>query len=155
MHWNDVLNNPYLHDLPFKIELDKWGKILMTPASNQHGALQAKIGMQLQRDKKSGVVISECSVQTPEGVRVADVAWCSDEFILTHGYTTPYAVAPEICVEIKSPGNSAREMEEKTALYLQQGAHEVWIAELDGGIERFYSATLTRGNHTSSGGVGK
>ena len=42
MDWAGVLNNPFLRDLPFKIELNKWGKILMSPASNHHGMLQSE-----------------------------------------------------------------------------------------------------------------
>jgi len=36
MDWASVINNPFLKDLPFKIELDKWGKILMSPACALH-----------------------------------------------------------------------------------------------------------------------
>ena len=28
MDWANVINNPYLRNLPFKIELNRWGKIL-------------------------------------------------------------------------------------------------------------------------------
>ena len=28
MEWQQVINNPLLQNLPFKIELNKWGKIL-------------------------------------------------------------------------------------------------------------------------------
>jgi len=41
MEWAEVINNPILKDLPFKIELNKFGKILMNPASNQHGRIQS------------------------------------------------------------------------------------------------------------------
>lgn len=37
MQWSEVITNPFLKNLPFKIELNKWGKIEMSPASNQHG----------------------------------------------------------------------------------------------------------------------
>jgi len=30
--WDDVLANPHLKDLPFKIELNRWGKIAQPPA---------------------------------------------------------------------------------------------------------------------------
>jgi len=30
MEWAEVVDNPLLQDLPFKIELNKWGKILMS-----------------------------------------------------------------------------------------------------------------------------
>jgi Uma2 family endonuclease len=64
---------------------------------------------------------------TSEGVRVADVAWASDEFIAEFGEITPFPKAPEICVEVVSPGNSKAEIEEKIRLYLEKGALEVWI----------------------------
>ena len=51
--------------------------------------------------------------------------------------TTPYAKAPEICVEILSPSNSEAEMKEKRALYFEAGAVEVWECDQDG-VMTFY-----------------
>jgi len=128
MDWASVINNPFLKDLPFKIELDKWGKILMSPASNNHGNLQFETGVKIRDYKKErGKVITECSIQTSQGVKVADVAWASDLFIEKFGFETPYKRAPEICVEVVSPSNSRGEIDEKIELYLSKGAHEVWI----------------------------
>ena len=134
MEWIDVIENSLLQNLPFKIELDKWGKILMSPASNKHGHIQANIVYELKSNYPKGEVITKCSVQTPEGVKVADVAWASDEFINEHGFKTPYNVTPEICVEVVSPSNSKAEMTEKIKLYLDQGAVEVWICNQKGDI---------------------
>lgn len=139
MEWQQVIENPFLQDLPFKIELNKWGKILMSPASNNHGNLQYEVAKKLDNNKRSGKLIIECSITTPEGVKVADVAWASDEFIATHGFKTPYTVAPEICVEVVSPSNSSGEMQEKIKLYLEQGAKEVWLCNEQGEIS-FYSS---------------
>ncbi|XOF33684.1 MAG: hypothetical protein ACL93V_17095 [Candidatus Electrothrix sp. YB6] len=66
---------------------------------------KARYGLQVGariRDGKQGrgKVITECSIQTSQGVKVADVAWVSDEFFARYGYDTPYKRAPEICVEI-------------------------------------------------------
>ena len=127
--WHELMENPYLRNIPYKVELNKFGQILMSPASNRHGILQNKVSREIERSKQSGIVIIECSILTSEGVRVADVAWASDEFIGEFGEITPYPKAPEICVEIKSPGNSKAEMEEKTRLYLEKGALEVWIVD--------------------------
>jgi Uma2 family endonuclease len=138
MDWAGVINNPFLRDLPFKIELNKWGKILMSPAGNNHGRLQYRVGNRIHRAKGSGEIIMECSVQTADGVKVADVAWASEEFIRRYGYATPYPQAPEICVEIMSPSNSRGEIEEKVQLYLAKGAHEVWIVSEDEQI-RYYT----------------
>ncbi|WP_446009536.1 Uma2 family endonuclease [Candidatus Electrothrix sp.] len=104
MEWAQLINNPFLKDLPFKIELNKWGKILMSPASNSHGHIQFEIGAKIKEGKKGqGKVITECSIQTSQGVKVADVAWISDEFFAQYGYDTPYKRAPEI--SIPSPIN--------------------------------------------------
>lgn len=90
MQWSDVVDNPYLQNLPFKIELNRYGKIEMPPASNKYGRLQIKIGALLERKLKQGEALSECSIQTSEGVKVADVAWCSKAFLKLYGYATPY-----------------------------------------------------------------
>jgi Uma2 family endonuclease len=134
MEWQQVIDNPFLQDLPFKIELNKWGKILMSPASNNHGIRQYEVAKIIDTGKQSGKIIIECSIKTPEGVKVADVAWASDDFISKHGDKTPYNFAPEICVEIISPSNSQAEMNEKIELYLNQGAKEVWLCNQKGEI---------------------
>jgi Uma2 family endonuclease len=130
LSWADVMANPFLKDLPFKIELNRWGKIEMSPASNEHGALQSDIAKELQR-KRAGRVITECSIQTSDGVRVADVAWISNQRLKRSGLQTPFLQAPEICVEIMSPSNTWAEMHMKAGLYLQAGAEQVWIVTLD------------------------
>lgn len=139
MDWSSAINNPFLKDLPFKIELDKWGKILMSPASNNHGSLQFETGARIRDAKKGrGKVITECSIQTSQGVKVADVAWASDSFIEKFGFETPYKRAPEICVEVVSPSNFQGEIDEKIALYLSKGAHEVWIVS-ESGKTKYYT----------------
>ncbi len=138
MEWQQIIENPFLQDLPFKIELNKWGKILMSPASNNHGIRQYEVAKTIDMSKESGKIIIECSIQTPEGVKVADVAWASDEFITKYNGETPYKAAPEICVEIVSSSNSKDEMNEKIELYLNQGAKEVWLCNQKGEIS-YYS----------------
>lgn len=131
LQWADVMANPYLKDLPFKIELNKWGRIEMSPASNQHGLVQVQVAKELDQ-RPGGKVLVECSIQTSDGVRVADVAWISDERLARFADATPYPGAPEICVEVMSPTNSWAEMHFKAGLYLEAGASEVWVATLDG-----------------------
>lgn len=45
MEWSEVIYNPFLQDLPFKIELNKFGKLLMSPASNSHGCSRSDCGL--------------------------------------------------------------------------------------------------------------
>lgn len=137
MEWSEVINNPLLKDLPFKIELNKFGKLLMSPASNSHGRFQGRIAGLLSQREPEGEVITECSIQTSEGVKVADVAWASADFIAEFGYATPYPKAPELCVEIVSPSNSRQEITEKVDLYLAKGAQEVWVVYEDQRLDMF------------------
>ncbi|WP_298607342.1 Uma2 family endonuclease [uncultured Thiothrix sp.] len=147
MEWSEVIDNPLLKDLPFKIELNRFGKLLMSPASNKHGIAQSRIGALLTNKHPNGVTISECSIQTPEGTKVADVAWASDAFIEKWGTVTPFPRAPELCVEIVSPSNSREEMQIKTTLYLEAGAEEVWIVYIDSHLEIF--TAVGQVNHTA------
>jgi Uma2 family endonuclease len=137
VRWAEVVADRTLRDLPYKIELNAWGKIEMSPASNRHGLLQARIASELTRQLPGGEVITECSVLTQIGVRVPDVAWASSQFLKLHGDVTPFPTAPEICVEIVSPSNAEDEIEAKTASYLAAGAKEVWTASEDGAIRYF------------------
>ncbi|MES2789077.1 MAG: Uma2 family endonuclease [Planctomycetota bacterium] len=137
MRWSEVVENPLLRDLPFKIETNRFGQIVMSPASNRHGVVQGAIVGTLFTMKADGKAISECSVETPEGVKVADIGWASTAFLLEHGEEIAYSAAPELCVEIRSPSNSKLEMAEKRSLYFQQGAQEVWICDLSGNVTFF------------------
>ncbi len=131
LKWADVLANPLLQNLPFKIELNRWGRIEMSPASNQHGVVQSDYVAEL-RKRRGGKVITECSIQTTDGVRVADVAWISNARLKALGLVTPLPSAPEICVEIMSPSNTWAEMHMKASYYLEAGAEQVWVVALDG-----------------------
>ncbi len=137
MEWSEVLADPTLQNLPFKIELNRFGKLLMSPASNKHGIAQSRISSSLTQKHPHGVTITECSIRTPEGVKVADVAWASTAFITAWGEVTPFPRAPELCVEIVSPSNSREEMRIKKDLYLAAGAQEVWVVYLDSHMDIF------------------
>ncbi len=43
MNWQEVCEHPSLKDLPFKIELDEFGRIIMSPVKLYHSALQIEI----------------------------------------------------------------------------------------------------------------
>jgi Uma2 family endonuclease len=109
----------------------------MTPPSNLCGNLQVKIAMKLMLLLREGEVSAEVSIQTSKNVKVADVAWASAEFISQHEFETPYSMAPEICVEVISPGNTKGEMAEKRELYLAKGAKEVWFCDESGEMDFF------------------
>lgn len=139
MDWSDVLADPCLADLPYKVELNPEGRIEMSPASNLHAARQAALAALLHAHMGKGCVLTECSVQTREGVRVPDVAWASSDFIARLGFETPFSQAPELCIEIASPGTTLSALLRKREMYLDAGACEVWLV-LENGNVRYWTA---------------
>lgn len=128
MNWEQLCEKEELRDLPFKIELNQFGQIIMSPANNHHGHLQARLSyLLISEGSDDSRVVTECSVDTDDGTKVADAAWLSDEFWRLYGSETPYTKSPELCIEIISPTNSKEEMEFKRKLYFEAGAKEVWI----------------------------
>ena len=139
MNWQQVVADPNLKDLPYKIELNEWGQIVMTPARLIHGRHQAMITALLrQLMQQVGEVVTGCAVQTDQGTKVADVAW----FSLARWHQVQdeleASIAPEICVEIISPGHSTGEMKHKRKIYFEAGASEVWICAAKGKV-KFYN----------------
>jgi len=129
MNWQEICENNTLRDLPFKIELNKWGQILMCPVKVIHSFYQSRIQILLETLLKTGLAMPECAIQTSDGVKVADVVWVSSaraDIILEEDMAS---IAPEICVEVKSASNSLKEMLEKRDLYLEAGAEEVWLCQ--------------------------
>ncbi len=127
MTWDEVIECKELRDLPFKIELNRWGQIIMSPAYNPHGGIQMAVGLLLNQLLPDGKTEGECSVQTSDGVRAPDVAWTSPDRYRLIRKQRIYQLAPDICVEIRSDSNTGIEMEEKRRLYFERGAREVWI----------------------------
>jgi Uma2 family endonuclease len=137
MTWQEVLSHPSLQDLPFKIELNAKGVIEMSPATNWHGLYQTEIITTLKTLLPHGRCISEASIQTSDGVRVADVIWAEEAYIQANKRQTPFLQAPALCVEIVSPSNSKKEMQYKQNLYFEAGAAEVWFCTLEGELSFF------------------
>lgn len=127
--WDAVCNDPQLQDLPYKIELNEWGQIVMSPTRIAHGAYQARIAILLASIVDGGHVITEAAIWTPKGTKVADVAWCSPARWPEIKEALEARVAPEICVEVLSPANVPAEMKQKRRLYFEAGAEEVWLCD--------------------------
>lgn len=141
MHWQEICENPLLQNLPFKIETNKWGKLEMSPASNEHGLYQSMLIKLMFKLAIGGDSLTECSIQTSHGVKVADVAWGTYEFFKRNGRANPYLEAPEIVVEILSRSNTRQEMAEKKELYFARGAKEFWMCDRHGEMTFFTNHT--------------
>ena len=137
MNWQEVCDHPSLQDLPFKIELNEEGKVLMTPVKIYHAALQGELEFLLRSRLRTGKTMPECAVQTRQGVRVADVVWVSEAVFAKIRQETACSVCPEICIEVVSASNTEEEMQEKRKLYFEQGAKEVWLCSEEGKLRFF------------------
>jgi Uma2 family endonuclease len=138
MNWEEVCENKQLQDLPFKIELNKWGQIVMSPVKVKHSFYQGRIQQLLATLLPQGEVMPECAIDTPQGVKVADVVWCSVDRFSQIENEVSASIAPEICVEVKSTGNTFGEIEFKKQLYFAAQALEVWLCTEEGSM-RFYN----------------
>ena len=137
MDWQDVCEHPSLQDLPFKIELNEKGEIIMNAVRVIHSLYQGEIEYLLRTLLKGGRTLPECAIKTSRGTKVADVAWAATSTVRKIKDEVECSVAPEICVEVLSSSNTEGEMREKINLYFEKGAHEVWICE--NGVMHFYS----------------
>jgi Uma2 family endonuclease len=137
MRWEEVCEHQQLQDLPFKIELNKWGQIVMSPVKIKHSFYQGRIQRLLESLLNTGEVMPECAIDTSDGVKVADVVWCSAARFDLIQEQISASIAPEICIEVKSTGNTLDEMEFKKKLYFAAQALEVWICNEQGEIAFF------------------
>lgn len=138
--WEDLCNDKVLSELPYKIELTGRGQIIMSPTSIYHGNYAYRISSLLDGLLPGGEIITECAVETADGVREADTAWCSLDRWQVIKDQVSSSVAPEICVEVLSPSNSLDEMMTKRSLYIAAGAKEYWLCNREGEV-RFFDGT--------------
>jgi len=137
MQWQEVCEHPSFKNLPFKIELNEYGKVLMTPVKVYHSAFQGEIEFLLRSLLKTGKALPECAIATSKGTKVADVVWASDEVFAQIKNEIECSIAPEICIEVISLSNTKEEMQEKAQLYFEQGAKEFWMCTKNGDMTFF------------------
>jgi Uma2 family endonuclease len=127
--WRTLVAQP---GLPERWELDQYGELIeMNPPKTPHQRIVAALMKQIEAGL-GGDPLPGVGVVTSIGVRIPDVVW-------QQRWTNvdPVTPAPTICVEVQSPDNTRREIDEKTAAYLEAGAEEVILVELTGRIRYF------------------
>ncbi len=140
MNWAEVVAHPSLRDLPFKIETNEYGQIIMNPVKINHSFFQSLISNLLYDLRRDGRTLTECAIWTRKGTKCADVAWALIETFEQIQGKTEAQIAPEVCVEVLSMSNSEKEMKQKRKLYFEQGAKEFWICDEYGKL-RFFDET--------------
>ena len=142
MTWEEICADPVLANLPYRIETDKWGNILMSPPpSGFHSYRQGRVSRFLGQMMSGGFELPECPVQTAGGVRSMDVGWMSEQrfeqYKRSATESSAHQIAPEICVEVRSPNNTFSDIQEKMVLYFGAGAAECWVCDRTGRMSFF------------------
>ena len=109
----------------------------MTPAGFDHGAVVMNVAVPLAqhvRSRRLGVV---CGAETgfvlarrPDTVLAPDAAFVRGERIPASGRPAAFwEGAPDLAVEVTSPGDTGPEVAEKVASWLAAGTRVVWVVD--------------------------
>jgi Uma2 family endonuclease len=132
--WQELGADP---ETPDYYELNEYGEVIMAPKpTNDHQRTLSAVARALE-SQLGPEAVPEISVLTDRGVRVPDVVWMPLARWEQAKGKTPLPFAPDVCVEVLSPGNTREEMAMKTGAYLRAGAKEVVVVVLRGEIEFF------------------
>jgi Uma2 family endonuclease len=138
--WREIAEDPSLHGLPYKVETNERGQLILSPHAGSHAQLQSRLFQLLRRHVPEGLLAVAYAVATPAGVKIPDVVWMSPAREREMAATgDPSSRAPELCVEMMGASSTEAEMRDKRALYRDLGAEEVWIVSDDGRV-RFFGA---------------
>jgi Uma2 family endonuclease len=129
---DDLLSQP--HD-GYRYELVKGELIREPPAGNIHGKRTMRLGWRMARHVEANVLGVVFAAETgfrlatnPDTVRAPDVAFVTKTRIGEVGeFEGFWPGAPDLAVEVISPGDSYTEVEEKVEEYLNAGVRAVWV----------------------------
>ena len=107
----------------------------MSPAGDEHGQvgmeLAIPLGSHVKKNKLGKLYLAETGflIRTnPDTVRAPDIAFVRMERIKQTPGIKGYRVgAPDLAVEVVSPGDTVNEVEDKIAEWLEGGARMVWV----------------------------
>lgn len=119
----------------FCYELVKGELKRMPPTGDEHGGVTMQLAAPLYQYVKLNNLGRVYAAETgfklendPDTVRAPDIAFVSMERIQSAGKVQGYrSGAPDLAVEVLSPGNTKREMVEKIEEYFAAGARLVWV----------------------------
>ncbi len=117
----------------FRYELVEGELLTMSPGSEEHGAVIINLALPLAQHVKSHNLGRVYAAETgfklesdPDTVLAPDIAFIKAERLgaLSKSYRLG---APDLAVEVISPGESKNKIEKKTERWLQAGASAVWL----------------------------
>ncbi len=106
------------------------------PPGFRHGSVAARLCALLDewvRSRKLGAVTSDVGfvlAREPDTVRAPDVSFVSRKRVeAVEDLTKPFPGAPDLAVEVVSPGQPPGELHAKVADYLAAGTRLVWVVD--------------------------
>ncbi len=129
---NELFEMP---DDGFRYELVKGELRKMSPSGGEHGVVVVNITLLLGQHVKINNLGACCGAETgfkiasdPDTVQAPDLAFVSRERIPESGVPKKFwPGAPDLAVEVVSPGDTYSEVEEKVEEWLAAGARAVWV----------------------------
>ena len=119
----------------FRYELVKGELRTMSPGGSEHGAIIMNLSLPLAQHVKANRLGVAFGAETgfkiasnPDTVIAPDIAFIGRTRIPATGLPKAYwPGAPDLAVEVMSPGDTIKEVEEKTAKWFAAGGRAVWV----------------------------
>jgi Uma2 family endonuclease len=119
----------------YRYELVKGELIRMAPAGYQHGVRTVELTTALHSHIKAHKLGVVCAAETgfllsqdPDTVRAPDIAFIARNRVEKAGAVKSYWIGPpDLAVEVTSPGDTVRQVEEKVAEWLAAETKMVWV----------------------------
>jgi Uma2 family endonuclease len=120
----------------YRLELTR-GQLVREPApTSYHARIQVRLTVALsayEEASQAGMAFTNAGFILPLAsptVRVPDLAFVRNERISAGGYPkTMWRIAPDLAIEILSPSNRPRDVQEKIVDYLEAGVRLIWIID--------------------------
>ena len=134
-----------LHISDKRVELVRGVLVVREPAGGRHGRIALNLALQLGNDvnahRLGAVYAAETGftlTRAPDTVRAPDVAFVRRERVPTPEPTGFPDLAPDLVIEVLSPGDRPGEILAKVADWLSAGTRLVWVVDSDRRAARVY-----------------
>ena len=128
-----------------RAELLRGVLVVREPAGSRHGLVTMNLGAELalyaQQTGAGGVYAAETGFKLasdPDTVRAPDIAFVTRERLPPPNTTGYPALAPDLAVEVLSPGDRPGEVLAKVADWLSAGTRLVWVVDPERRLARVY-----------------